>query len=83
MRTIKKISNNRFFLVMLLLVLTINFNSCTDDLDKIPTNTLTNDKQFSSVEGYKQGGIGLFQSCLQYIFEILLEYARVFYRYGC
>lgn len=55
MRTIKKISNNRFFLVMLLLVLTVNFNSCIDDLEKIPTNTLTNDKQFSSVEGYKQG----------------------------
>ena len=53
MHTMKKIRNNRF-LVLLVFVFTLSFNSCTNDLDKTPTNTITSNKQFNSVDGYKQ-----------------------------
>ncbi|MFH4969312.1 RagB/SusD family nutrient uptake outer membrane protein [Gaetbulibacter sp. M240] len=54
MKTSNKIFNKWVFTVILL-VIAVNFNSCTDDLNKEPLNTLTNDKQFNSVDGYKQG----------------------------
>jgi len=38
-----------------ILLITLVFTSCTDDLDRFPTNALTNDAQFSTIEGYKQG----------------------------
>jgi hypothetical protein len=38
-------------IVLVLLLVT----SCTNDLDRFPTNALTNDVQFSTLEGYKQG----------------------------
>lgn len=58
----KKIRHHRFFLVLLILVFTINFNSCTDDLEKIPLNTITPDKQFNSVSGYKQSLVSIYSS---------------------
>ena len=32
----------------------IGLNSCTEDLERFPTNALTNEVQFSSLDGYKQ-----------------------------
>ena len=52
MKTTNKISNNRFLLVLFLLLISVNFNSCTDVLDKEPLNVLTSDKQYSTVAGY-------------------------------
>ena len=49
-----KYYNYKFLLVTILLISTTGLNSCTDDLDKFPENILTNDRQYSSVEGYKQ-----------------------------
>lgn len=36
------------------LLIIVTFGSCTEDLERFPTNALTNEVQFSSVEGYKQ-----------------------------
>lgn len=47
---------NKWLIFLLLLV----FISCTDDLDRFPTNALTNEVQFSSVEGYKQALISTY-----------------------
>ncbi len=58
----KKIIHNRFFLVILVLVFTLNFNACTDELDKTPLNTTTSDRQFSSVDGYKQGLVSVYSN---------------------
>jgi hypothetical protein len=58
----KKIRHNKFFLVLLVLVFTLNFNSCTDDLDKTPLNTTTSDRQFSSLDGYKQGLVSVYSN---------------------
>lgn len=52
-KNIKMKRINIKFLGMFLFVLI--GTSCTDDLDRFPTNALTNDKQFSTLEGYKQG----------------------------
>lgn len=41
-------------------ILLIGFLSCTDDLDRFPTNALTNEVQFSSVEGYKQAMVSAY-----------------------
>lgn len=43
-----------------IIIMTIVFTSCTDDLDRFPTNALTNDAQFSTIEGYKQGLVGAY-----------------------
>ena len=42
-----------------ILILSV-FASCTDDLDRFPTNALTNEKQFSSLEGYKQAMVSAY-----------------------
>jgi hypothetical protein len=55
MKNLKKLTNQPFILRILLVIVFIQFNSCTSDLDKVPLNTVTSDKQFNSVEGYKQG----------------------------
>lgn len=60
METMKKIRSSRFFVVALLLMLTINFNSCTDDLDKVPLNVETPDKQFDTVDGYKEALVSVY-----------------------
>ena len=46
------------FLVTILILSA--FASCTDDLDRFPTNALTNEKQFSSLEGYKQAMVSAY-----------------------
>ena len=38
-----------------ILLVTLMATSCTNDLDRFPTNALTNDVQFSTLAGYKQG----------------------------
>ncbi|MFI1772002.1 RagB/SusD family nutrient uptake outer membrane protein [Thalassobellus citreus] len=43
-----------------IIIISLLFASCTDDLDRFPTNALTNDDQFSTIEGYKQGLIGTY-----------------------
>lgn len=48
----KKTIYFRKYITALLLVL--GFISCTEDLERFPTNALTNEVQFSTVEGYKQ-----------------------------
>jgi hypothetical protein len=62
MKTTNKISNNRFLLVLFLLLISVNFNSCTDVLDKEPLNVLTSDKQYSTVAGYKQSMVSVYSN---------------------
>jgi hypothetical protein len=38
-----------------ILLVTLMVTSCTNDLDRFPTNALTNDVQFSTLAGYRQG----------------------------
>jgi hypothetical protein len=45
--------------LMTLLIL-ISFIACTEDLDRFPTNALTNEKQFSTVDGYKQAMVSAY-----------------------
>jgi hypothetical protein len=54
------ISNNRILLVIL--VFTLGFNSCTKDLDKTPTNGITSDEQYSSLAGYKQSLVSVYSN---------------------
>jgi hypothetical protein len=45
------------------LIIVIAFSgltSCTEDLDRFPTNALTNEKQFSTVDGYKQAMVSAY-----------------------
>lgn len=58
----EKIKNNRFLLGIFVMVFAINFNSCTDDLEKTPTNITTANQQFSSVEGYKQNLVSIYSN---------------------
>ena len=51
----KKIKNNPFLAVLLIIIFTLNLNSCTEVLDKIPLNVATADIQFNSIDGYEQG----------------------------
>lgn len=48
----KRIFNIKYLGVFLIVFI---FTSCTDDLDRFPTNALTSDTQFSTLDGYKQG----------------------------
>lgn len=48
------LSTKRIFTFFLALTLALSYYSCTEDLDRFPTNALTNEKQFNSLEGYKQ-----------------------------
>ncbi|MEN3324987.1 RagB/SusD family nutrient uptake outer membrane protein [Mariniflexile soesokkakense] len=43
-----------------IILMAVFITSCTDDLDRFPTNALTNDAQFSTIEGYKQGLVGTY-----------------------
>lgn len=62
MKTMKKVKHNRPFLVILVLVFTINFNSCSDELEKTPINITTPDEQFSSIDGYKQSLVSVYSN---------------------
>lgn len=42
------------------LIILFGFISCEDDLDRFPTNALTNEKQFSTVDGYKQAMVSAY-----------------------
>jgi hypothetical protein len=54
-----KISNylKRFLIIVLAFS---GLTSCTDDLDRFPTNALTNEKQFSTIDGYKQAMVSAY-----------------------
>jgi len=54
------IINSRTLLVILVIIL--GFNSCTKDLDKIPTNGITSDAQYDSLTGYKQSLVSLYSN---------------------
>lgn len=54
----KTINYLKRFLILFLIVL--GLFSCTEDLDRFPTNALTNEKQFSSLEGYKQAMVSAY-----------------------
>lgn len=54
----KSIKHFQRFVIVVLIV--VGFNSCTEDLDRFPTNALTNEKQFSSLDGYKQAMISAY-----------------------
>ncbi|HRA74210.1 MAG TPA: hypothetical protein PLB11_15465, partial [Flavobacterium sp.] len=60
MRTSKKYNSIWFLLGMLILVITISFQSCTDDLEKLPLNADTEDVHFTSVAAYKQSLAGAY-----------------------
>lgn len=49
----KKTNYLRIHLIALLVVI-VSFSSCTEDLERFPTNGLSNKVQFTSIEGYKQ-----------------------------
>lgn len=42
------------------LIIIMGYISCEDDLDRFPTNELTNEKQFSTVDGYKQAMVSAY-----------------------
>lgn len=52
----------RFISVLFLLLISVNFNSCTDVLDKEPLNVITANKQYSTVEGYKQSMVSVYSN---------------------
>lgn len=56
----KKTIPTKLLLLIILVGIALNFNSCTDDLDKTPLNTLTAEKQYSTLEGYKQGLVSVY-----------------------
>jgi hypothetical protein len=58
----KKIKENPFLVVLLLLLFTLNFNSCTDVLDKTPLNIAAADIQFNSMDGYEQGLVSIYSN---------------------
>lgn len=62
MKTIKETVKHKFLLALILLLMGVHFNSCTDDLDKTPLNVLTADKQYSTVEGYKQSMVSVYSN---------------------
>lgn len=62
MRTTKGNFEKKVFLGLFLLMVGLNFNSCTDDLDKQPLNVLTSDKLYSTVDGYKQSMVSVYSN---------------------
>ncbi|MBB3186261.1 RagB/SusD family nutrient uptake outer membrane protein [Microbacter margulisiae] len=44
------------------LVSALSLSSCTSDLNKMPTNGITNSEQYSTVAGYKQSLVSLFSN---------------------
>jgi hypothetical protein len=58
----KKIKNNPFLVVLFIIVFILNFNSCTDVLDKTPLNVATADIQFNSIDGYEQGLVSIYSN---------------------
>jgi len=60
MKNIFKISDSRLLLIILVFIL--GFNSCTKDLDKIPTNGITSDAQYSTADGYKQSLVSIYSN---------------------
>lgn len=62
MKTTKNSNRKKFLLVLVLLLIGMNFNSCTNDLDKTPLNVLTAEKQYSTVEGYKQSMVSVYSN---------------------
>ena len=55
MKTIQYLKKSLMSLIIL-----FGFISCEDDLDRFPTNALTNEKQFSTVDGYKQAMVSAY-----------------------
>ncbi|WP_299557391.1 RagB/SusD family nutrient uptake outer membrane protein [Seonamhaeicola sp.] len=51
MKNLIKITSGSLFAFV---ILAVCFFSCTDDLEKTPTNIITNEIQYSDLEGYKQ-----------------------------
>ncbi len=49
-------------LIFASIALIFSFNSCTKDLDKIPTNGITSDAQYDSLAGYKQSLVSLYSN---------------------
>ncbi|NCT10926.1 MAG: RagB/SusD family nutrient uptake outer membrane protein [Flavobacteriia bacterium] len=62
MKNLKKRNYNSLILILILFISVVHFNSCTDDLDKVPLNTVTSDKQFKDVEGYKQALVSVYSN---------------------
>lgn len=62
MKTSKKFNSIWFLLGTLLVVVTFSFQSCTDDLEKIPLNEDTADVHFTSVAAYKQSLAGAYSN---------------------
>lgn len=60
MKTFKKFNSIWFISGMLLLVVSMSFQSCTDDLEKTPLNEDTADVHFTSVAAYKQSLAGTY-----------------------
>jgi hypothetical protein len=62
MSTTKRETQKKVLLGLFLLLMGLNFNSCTDELDKQPLNVLTSDKLYSTVDGYKQSMVSVYSN---------------------
>lgn len=49
-------------ILSVILVFVFGFHSCTKDLDKIPTNGITSDAQYSTTDGYKQSLVSIYSN---------------------
>lgn len=53
---------NHIIRLIAIISVLLGANSCTKDLDKIPTNSLTSDAQYSSLAGYKQSLVSVYSN---------------------
>jgi len=60
MKNILYKSKSRILLVILISILGVY--SCTKDLDKVPTNGITSDAQYSTAAGYKQSLVSIYSN---------------------
>ena len=63
------------FIFAIVLVLGLSLSACTSDLDKTPTNGITNTEQYSTVAGYKQSLVSVlsfeaYNNFLRYYWEM-------------
>ena len=58
----KKTIQTKVLCLLFIVGIGLNFNSCTDELDKQPLNVLTSDKLYTSVEGYKQSMVSVYSN---------------------
>jgi starch-binding outer membrane protein, SusD/RagB family len=56
------IKTTHSYLLFVIIAVISGLYSCTKDLDKVPTNSLTSDAQYSTLTGYKQSLVSLYSN---------------------